>query len=205
MAGRGQHAPQPSMPAALGRAGLPPVDKAARLLLGAATVVVGSPATDPVPDPALPHVGALTWGDPLVRLGGRAGRLHPGPGRSGCRRRRRRRQPRASPSAAGQLHTVRLCPRAGAGQTSGRDGSPRWTRFHPDRARSRDTSATGVRWPGFCRSCQLSGPLRGGRYVVGHGDCFLRSVGHRREPVLRDRRTQVGEHAVVGGCGAVTG
>ncbi len=40
--------------AALARAGLPPVDKAARLLLGGAAVVVGSPATDPVPDPALP-------------------------------------------------------------------------------------------------------------------------------------------------------
>ncbi len=54
--------------AALARAGLPPVDKAARLLLGAAAVVVGSPATDPVPDPALPHVGALAWGDPAAEL-----------------------------------------------------------------------------------------------------------------------------------------
>ena len=54
--------------AALARAGLPRVDKAARLVLGAATMVVGSPATDPVPDPALPHVGALAWGDPAAQL-----------------------------------------------------------------------------------------------------------------------------------------
>jgi UDP:flavonoid glycosyltransferase YjiC (YdhE family) len=54
--------------AALADAGLPPVDKAARLLLGGTAVVVGSPATDPVPDPALPHVGALAWGDPTVQL-----------------------------------------------------------------------------------------------------------------------------------------
>lgn len=60
--------PADAFSAALARAGLPPVDKAARLLLGAATVVVGSPATDPVPDPALPHVGALTWGDPAAAL-----------------------------------------------------------------------------------------------------------------------------------------
>ncbi len=54
--------------AALARAGLPPVDKAARLLLGGAAVVVGSPATDPVPDPALPHVGVLAWSDPAAEL-----------------------------------------------------------------------------------------------------------------------------------------
>ena len=54
--------------AALARAGLPPVDKAARLLLGGAAVVAGSPATDPVPDPALPHVGVLAWGDPVAEL-----------------------------------------------------------------------------------------------------------------------------------------
>ncbi|HLN71476.1 MAG TPA: hypothetical protein VK280_29930 [Streptosporangiaceae bacterium] len=54
----------------LARAGLPPVDKAARLLLGGAAVVVGSPATDPVPDPALPHVGVLAWGDPAAELPG---------------------------------------------------------------------------------------------------------------------------------------
>jgi hypothetical protein len=54
--------------AALARAGFPPVDKAARLLLGGAAVVVGSPATDPVPDSALPHVGVLAWGDPAAEL-----------------------------------------------------------------------------------------------------------------------------------------
>ena len=45
-----------------------PVDRAARLLLGDITVVVGSPATDPVPDANLAHVGSLAWGrstDPL--------------------------------------------------------------------------------------------------------------------------------------------
>ena len=31
-------------------------------------MVVGSAATDPVPDPALPHVGPLTWGDPEAQL-----------------------------------------------------------------------------------------------------------------------------------------
>ena len=60
--------PAAAFNAALADAGLPPVDKAARLLLGAAAVVVGSPATDPVPDPALPHVGALAWGDPAAKL-----------------------------------------------------------------------------------------------------------------------------------------
>ncbi len=49
-------------------AGLPPLDRAARLLLGAATVVVGSPSTDPVPDPELADVGALPWGDPDADL-----------------------------------------------------------------------------------------------------------------------------------------
>jgi len=60
--------PAGAFSAALARAGLPPVDKAARLLLGAATVVAGSPATDPVPDPALPHAGVLAWGDPAAQL-----------------------------------------------------------------------------------------------------------------------------------------
>ena len=60
--------PADAFNAALAQAGLPPADKAARLLLGAATVVAGSPATDPVPDPALPHTGALTWGDPAAEL-----------------------------------------------------------------------------------------------------------------------------------------
>jgi len=39
-----------------------------RLLLGGVAVVVGSPATDPVPDPALPHIGVLAWGHPAARL-----------------------------------------------------------------------------------------------------------------------------------------
>jgi hypothetical protein len=71
--------------AALARVGLPPVDKAARLLLGGAAVVVGSPATDPVPDPALPHVGVLAWGDPAAELPGRGGSVqHHGPGLNGA-------------------------------------------------------------------------------------------------------------------------
>jgi len=71
--------------AALARAGLPPVDKAARLLLGGAAVVVGSPATDPVPDPALPYVGVLAWGDPAAELPGRGGSVqHHGPGLNGA-------------------------------------------------------------------------------------------------------------------------
>lgn len=52
----------------LARASLPKVDRASRLLLGTATVVVGGPATDPVPDPELRHVGALLWGDPAAEL-----------------------------------------------------------------------------------------------------------------------------------------
>lgn len=79
--------------------------------------------------------------DQLVRLGERAGRLHPGPGRPRRQRRRQRRPPTASPPAASQLQTARLRPRTGTGQTSGRDDSPRRARFHPDRARSRHTSA----------------------------------------------------------------
>jgi len=39
-----------------------PVDRAARLLLGDVTLVVGSRATDPVPDASLTHVGSLAWG-----------------------------------------------------------------------------------------------------------------------------------------------
>lgn len=54
--------------AVLARTGLPPVDKAARLLLGTATVVAGSPATDPVPDPVLRHAGPLIWGAPSAEL-----------------------------------------------------------------------------------------------------------------------------------------
>jgi hypothetical protein len=49
-------------------AGLPPVDRASRLLLGEATVVVGSRSTDPVPDPNLPYVGVLSWDDPDAQL-----------------------------------------------------------------------------------------------------------------------------------------
>jgi UDP:flavonoid glycosyltransferase YjiC (YdhE family) len=52
----------------LADAGLPPVDRAARLCLGTASAVVGCPSTDPVPDPTLPHVGALSWGDPHAAL-----------------------------------------------------------------------------------------------------------------------------------------
>jgi hypothetical protein len=54
--------------AVLGAAGLPPVDRASRLLLGEATVVVGSRSTDPVPDPNLPYVGVLSWDDPDAQL-----------------------------------------------------------------------------------------------------------------------------------------
>jgi UDP:flavonoid glycosyltransferase YjiC (YdhE family) len=65
-----QQAPSPvaSFNAVLEAAGHPPVDRAARLLLGTATVVVGAPSTDPVPDPTLPHAGALIWEDPHSRL-----------------------------------------------------------------------------------------------------------------------------------------
>jgi len=52
----------------LAGAGLPPVDRAARLCLGTATAVVGSASTDPVPDLTLPHVGALSWGDSHAAL-----------------------------------------------------------------------------------------------------------------------------------------
>jgi UDP:flavonoid glycosyltransferase YjiC (YdhE family) len=54
--------------AVLEAAGLPPVDRASRLLLGEATVVVGSRSTDPVPDPNLPYVGVLSWDDADARL-----------------------------------------------------------------------------------------------------------------------------------------
>lgn len=57
--------------------GLPQVDRAARLLLGPATIVIGTPATDPVPDHKLRHVGALLWGDPAAALPARI----PPPGR----------------------------------------------------------------------------------------------------------------------------
>jgi UDP:flavonoid glycosyltransferase YjiC (YdhE family) len=53
---------------ALDAAGLGEVDRATRLLVAGTTVVVGSPSTDPVPDPTLPHVGALAWGDPNAEL-----------------------------------------------------------------------------------------------------------------------------------------
>jgi hypothetical protein len=52
----------------LADAGLPRVDRAARLCLGTATAVVGSASTDPVPASTLPHVGALSWGDPNAAL-----------------------------------------------------------------------------------------------------------------------------------------
>ena len=49
--------------AVLEHGGVSPVDRAARLLLGGATLVTGSDSTDPVPDPDLIHVGALAWGE----------------------------------------------------------------------------------------------------------------------------------------------
>ena len=54
--------------AVLAGGGVAPVDRAGRLLLKSATVVVGSPSTDPVPDPSLKHVGLLGWGDSSANL-----------------------------------------------------------------------------------------------------------------------------------------
>ena len=52
----------------LAAAGVPEVDLVIRLPLLGAAMVVGSPSTDPVADPALRHAGSLQWGsatDPL--------------------------------------------------------------------------------------------------------------------------------------------
>jgi hypothetical protein len=59
-----QETPSPvaAFNAVLEAAGLPPVDRASRLLLGEATVVVGSLLTDPVPDPNLPVCGSSELG-----------------------------------------------------------------------------------------------------------------------------------------------